>query len=85
MGDDKQDYSLTPVVAEKPAQPDANGGAGGGGGGAAEPIKYDCKIIGPNEGAGGGSSDPKVTFKCIYIPDEGENKGRKECCFYKQP
>ena len=36
----------------------------------------------PNEGAGGG--DPKVTFKCIDIL-EGENKGKKGCCFFTQP
>ena len=80
MGDDGKNYAVKPVVAEKPAEPDMGGGAGGGGGGAAEPIKYDCKIIGPNEGAGGGSADPKVTFKCVDIGD-----GKKECCFYKEP
>ena len=83
MGDDGKNYAVKPVVAEKPTEPDMGGG--GGGGGAAEPIKYDCKIIGPNEGAGGSSPDPKVTFKCVDIPDEGEKKGMKECCFYKQP
>ncbi len=81
IGDDKQDYRLKPVVAETPA-PTGGGsnGAGGGGGDAAEPIKSDCKIIGPNEGAGGGSKDPKVTFKCVDIGDD-----KKECCFYTQP
>ena len=79
MGDDGQNYAVKPVVAEKPAEPDMGGG-GAGGGGAAEPMKYDCKIIGPNEGAGGGSNDPKVTFKCEDIGD-----GKKECCFYKEP
>jgi hypothetical protein len=52
----------------------------GGGGGSAQPMKYDCKIVGPNEEAGGGSNDPKVTFKCV---DTGN--GKKECCFYKEP
>jgi hypothetical protein len=83
MGDDGKNYAVKPVVAETPAEPETppmGGGAGGGGGGAAEPIKYDCKIIGPNEGTGGGSADPKVTFKCVDIGD-----GKKECCFYKQP
>jgi hypothetical protein len=84
MGDDGKNYAVKPVAAEKPAEPDMGGGAGGGGGGAAEPIKSECKIIGPNEGAGGGSDNPKVTFKCVDIV-EGENKGKKECCFYTQP
>ena len=79
MGDDGQNYAVKPVVAEKPAEPDMGGG-GAGGGGTAEPIKSECKIIGPNEGAGGGSDDPKVTFKCVDIGD-----GKKECCFYTQP
>ena len=73
VGDDGKNYELTPVAADQP------GGAPGGGG-AAEPIKSDCKTIGPNEGAGGGSSDPTVTYKCVDIGD-----GKKECCFYKQP
>ena len=47
MGDDGKNYAVKPVAAEKPAEPDMGGGAGGGGGGAAEPIKYDCKTIGP--------------------------------------
>jgi hypothetical protein len=70
------------VVAETPAEPETPpmGGGAGGGGGAAELIKYDCKIIGPNESAGGGSADPKVKFKCVDI---GDNK--MECCFYKRP
>jgi hypothetical protein len=90
IGDDGKNYGLKPVAAEAPAEPDATpmGGGGGGGmapdagqvGGGAQPTKYDCKIIGPNEEAGGGSNDPKVTFKC-----EDAGDGKKECCFYKQP
>ena len=71
IGDDGKDYSLKPVVAEKPAGPQNP---------PTEPVKSDCKIIGPNEEAGGGSSDPKVTYKCV---DKGD--GTKECCFYTQP
>lgn len=73
MGDDKQNYAVKPVVAEKPAEPDK-------GGGTAAPVKSDCKTIGPNEEAGGGSSDPKVTYKCVDVGD-----GTRECCFYTQP
>jgi hypothetical protein len=83
MGDDGKDYSLTPVAADTPPPADMGGdtnGAGGGGGEAAEPMKYDCKTIGPNEAAGGGSNDPKITYKCTDIGD-----GKEECCFYKQP
>ncbi len=71
IGDDGKDYKLIKMGGS------ANDA---GSGGDAQPIKSDCKIIGPNEGAGGGSSDPTVTYKCVDIGD-----GKKECCFYKQP
>jgi hypothetical protein len=66
IGDDKQDYSLKPVAAA-PAP-------------AAEPVKSDCKIIGPNEEAAGGSSDPKIKYEC-----EDLDGGKKECCWVKYP
>lgn len=66
---------------------DAGGGGGGGGtemgGGdapAGQPVKSDCKDVGPNEEAAGGSSDPKMKYEC-----EDTGGGNKRCCWVKYP
>jgi hypothetical protein len=58
----------------------APGGGGGGGAPAAQPIKHDCKDLGPNEGAAGGSADPKEKFEC-----EDLGGGNKRCCWVTYP
>ena len=53
---------------------------GGGDAPAGQPVKYDCKDFGPNEGAGGGAADPKLKYEC-----EATGGGNKRCCWVKYP
>jgi hypothetical protein len=45
-----------------------------------QPVKTDCRDLGPNEGAAGGAADPKMKFEC-----EPLGGGNKRCCWVKYP
>lgn len=46
----------------------------------AQPVKTDCRVLGPNEGAAGGAADPKMKYEC-----EPLGNGNKRCCWVKYP
>ena len=45
-----------------------------------QPMKHDCKDLGPNEEAAGGSSNPKEKYEC-----ENLGGGKKRCCWVTYP
>ena len=45
-----------------------------------QPVKSDCRDLGPNEGAAGGAADPKMKYEC-----EPLGGGHKRCCWVKYP